>query len=84
MSEFIERSKHAEMTAAVESHFGTASARTMPGAASGKGFNAGGDAQYNNVPLPFEAGGGVNYVPDSQAGHTVGGLPAGVKPKNTA
>lgn len=84
MSEFIERSKHAEMTSAVESHFGTAKDRTMPGDASGKGFNAGGDAQYNNVEQPFEAGGGLGYLPHSQAGHTVGGLPAGVKPKNTA
>lgn len=84
MSEFIERSKHAQMTAAVESHFGTASPRTMPGSASGKGFNAGGDAQYNSVEMPFETGGGVNYTPPSQAGHTVGGLPAGVKSKNAA
>lgn len=84
MSDFIERSKHVEMTAAVEAHFGTASARTMPGAASGKGFNAGGDAQYNNVEMPFEASGGVNYSPPTRAGHTVGGLPAGVKPRNTA
>lgn len=72
------------MTSAVEDHFGTASSRTMPGAASGKGFNAGGDAQYNNVDMPFEAGSGSNYLQPSQAGHTVAGLPAGVKPKNTA
>lgn len=84
MSEFIENSKHAAMTAAVEDHFGTASPRTMPGSASGKGFNAGGDAQYNNVDMPFQADGGLNYTPPGQAGHTVGGLPAGVKPKNTA
>lgn len=84
MSEFIERSKHAQMTSAVEDHFNTASPRTMPGAASGKGFNFGGDAQYNSVDMPFEAGTGLGYIPPSQAGHTVGGLPAGVKPKNTA
>jgi hypothetical protein len=86
-SPFIEKSKHAEMTAAVENHFGTSSARTMPGSASGKGFNRGGDQQYNSVPLQgWESsdGGGVNYTPDSQAGHTVGGLPAGVKSNNTA
>lgn len=81
MSEFIERSKHAAMTAAVEDHFGTASARTMPGVASGKGFNSGGDAQYNNVDMPFEAGGGLNRIDPSTAGHTVGGLPKGVQPK---
>lgn len=84
MSDFIERSKHGQMTAAVQDHFNTASARTMPGVADGKAFNRGGDAQYNSVEMPFEAGGGVNYTPPSQAGHTVGGLPAGVKSKNSA
>ena len=81
MSDFIERSKHAEMTSAVEAHFGTAKHRSMPGEADGKGFNRGGDAQYNGVEQPFEAGTGVGYTPKSQAGHTVGGLPKGVEPK---
>jgi hypothetical protein len=47
MSDFIERSKHAGMTAAVESHFGTAKKRTMPGDADGKSFASYGDSQYN-------------------------------------
>lgn len=81
MSEFIERSKHAEMTSAVEGHFGTAKKRTMPGEASGKGFNRGGDAQYNSVEMPFPSEGGFNHRPSGDAGHTVGGLPKGVGPK---
>ena len=48
-SEFIEGSKHAEMTAAVESHFGTASHRTMPGVASGKGYPMGGDRSVESA-----------------------------------
>jgi hypothetical protein len=85
LSEFIEKSKHAEMTAAVQAHFdGPTKFRAAPGEASGKGFNRGGDAQYNSVPLQgwdSSDGGGVNHTLDSQAGHTVGGLPAGVKAK---
>lgn len=82
MSSFIENSKHAAMTSAVEDHIlGSGSKRSMPGAASGKGFNQGGDSQYNSVPLPMGSDTGVNYTPPGQAGHTVAGLPAGVKPK---
>lgn len=79
MSDFIERSKHAEMTAAVESHFNTAKKRSMPGDADGKGFNRGGDAQYNSVEMPFHEEGGFGHRTDP--GHTVGGLPKGVAPK---
>lgn len=73
MSEFIERSKHGAMTAAVESHFGTAKKRSMPGDASGKGFEKYGDSQYNNTSIEsgWDAsdGGGVGYTPPGQAGH---------------
>jgi hypothetical protein len=71
MSEFIENSKHGAMTAAVETHFGTAKPRTMPGDASGKSHPLYGDAQYNPEPVPgVPDGSGFNYVPDSAAGHT--------------
>lgn len=87
-SPYIEGSKHTEMTAAVEAHFdGPQKFRTKAGDASGKGFNKGGDAQYNNVPMDWsasDASGGLNYMTPGHAGHTTGGLPAGVKPKNTA
>lgn len=49
MSSFIDNSKHAAMTAAVESHFGTSSKRTMPGVASGKGFPMGGTTAWNGT-----------------------------------
>jgi len=68
MSEYIEASKHGAMTAAVEAHFGTAKARTMPGEASGKDFARGGDSKFNSQPMPFEDGSGFNYNPTP--GHT--------------
>jgi hypothetical protein len=72
MSQFIDNSKHAAMTAAVESHImGPGKARTMPGEASGKGMPLYGDSQYNNVSVPgVPDGSGFNYTPDSAAGHT--------------
>jgi hypothetical protein len=71
MSHFIEKSKHAAMTAAVTAHFGTDNSHTAPGAASGKGMPKGGTSDWNGTPMPFEVGGGVGYVPDSQAGHNM-------------
>jgi len=70
MSEFIEKSKHAQMTGAVESHFGTAKKRSMPGEADGKEFARFGDNQYNNVAMPFPDESGVNHK-TGPAGHTV-------------
>jgi hypothetical protein len=46
-SPFIERSKHAAMTAAVESHFGGNGHRATPGTDSGKGFAPGGTDAWN-------------------------------------
>jgi hypothetical protein len=71
MSEFIEKSKHGAMTAAVTSHFGTAKKRSMPGEADGKGFARFGDDQYNNVSMPFPEESGTNYRKPGDAGHTV-------------
>ena len=68
-SPFIENSKHGAMTAAIEDHFGTAKARSMPGEADGKGLPRGGDTQYNGQAMPFEDGSGFNYNPTP--GHTV-------------
>lgn len=71
MSDFIEKSKHAEMTNAVQAHFNTPSKRTMPGIADGKSYAKGGDSKFNSVDMPFPSEGGVNYTPPGKAGHTV-------------
>jgi hypothetical protein len=71
-SPFIERSKHAAMTAAVESHFGSSGHATAPGAASGNGFAPGGtDAWNGGQPDPLQDRGGYNYSPKADIGHTV-------------
>lgn len=71
-SPFIEHSKHAQMTSAVESHFGTAKSRTMPGEASGNSFSSGGDQAWNaGKPDPLPDHGGFNYSPKADIGHTV-------------
>lgn len=70
MSDFIERSKHGPMTAAIEAHFGTAKARATVGEASGKGFGLYGDQQYNPEAVPgIPDGSGFNYEPKSDTGH---------------
>ena len=72
MSDFIEGSKHPEMRAAVEGHFGTAKKRSMPGVASGKGYQMGGTDAWNaGSPDPLPDHGGYNYSPKSDIGHTV-------------
>ena len=71
MSSFIENSKHPQMTAAIESHFGTAKKRSMPGEASGKDFALGGDPKFKTTDMPFPEETGVNHRPHGNAGHTV-------------
>lgn len=48
-SPFIEKSKHQEMTRAVESHFGASGHRATPGEASGKGYEPGGTNAWNGT-----------------------------------
>jgi hypothetical protein len=73
MSEFIEKSKHAEMTAAVTSHFGTAKHRAGPQEASGKGFPLYGSAKWNTPEIGsqdfYNGESGTNYTPRNKAGH---------------
>lgn len=70
-SEFIERSKHTAMTAAIESHFGTAKPRAGVHEASGKGMPRGGDNEYNDGAIPdadfYNGEKGANYTPRSKA-----------------
>jgi len=71
MSKFIEGSKHGPMTAAVTTHFFGSGDSTTPGKASGKSFERGGDSAWNASGQDFHQGSGVNYIPRSEAGHTV-------------
>jgi hypothetical protein len=66
-SPYIEASKHADFTRAVEGHFfGGEDPRRLVNASPG-----GDPARNNNVDFPFNTDRGVNYVPDSEAGHKV-------------
>jgi hypothetical protein len=71
MSEYINRSKHPAMTAAVEAHFGSSAKRATPGEASGKGMPMGGTGDWNGTPMPFPDEGGFNYTPPGKAGHSI-------------
>jgi hypothetical protein len=68
-SPYIEASKHADFTRAVEGHFfGGEDPRRLvdssPTSASPK--------NQNSVDAMWPAEGGTNYTPPSKAGHTVG------------
>lgn len=66
MSEFINRSKHAAMTAIVEQHFNTGGSNS-----AALGLPKGGSGAWNGQPVTdFNSGSGVNYVPPGNAGHT--------------
>ena len=60
MSEFIERSKHPELTKAVQDHI-------LGGPA--KGSNAVSALPRKHKDEPFNIDTGVNYVPRGDAGH---------------
>jgi hypothetical protein len=66
-SPYIEGSKHADFTRAVEGHFfGGEDPRRLVDAAPG-----GDPSRNNNVDQPFNTEGGVNYAPRGDAGHKV-------------
>jgi hypothetical protein len=71
MSEYIERSKHAEMTAAVEAHFNSNGSRATPGADAGRTFGKGGTPDWNGTPMDMGQSSGLNYMPKSEAGHSI-------------
>lgn len=75
MSKFIDASKHGAMTSAVTTHFFGNGNSEIAGKASGKGFAPGGDSQWNQTGSDFPAAAGVNYVPHSQAGHSISTAP---------
>lgn len=67
-SPFIEGSKHADLTKAVEDHFfKEANPQHLTK------YPAGGDPSqpYQDKPQPFNPDSGVNYVPRERAGHKV-------------
>lgn len=66
ISPYIEGSKHADFTAAAEGHI-------MRDEDPKRLLNAapGGSPAWNSKPIDWEnSAPGVNYIPDSQAGHT--------------
>lgn len=67
-SQFIEGSKHADFTSAVESHFSGGNVGRQPGTDPMLNKPPGGSSAYNGTPMPFESGSGVNYNPTP--GHT--------------
>ena len=76
MSQFIEKSKHAAGTAAVESHFGGGNQGRAPGTdpllkatpyGSSDWNNSAGDTTFNAPGQSLPKGTGVNYNP--QPGH---------------
>jgi hypothetical protein len=73
MSKFIEASKHPGLTKMVNDHFssggGADASRMTPGAV--KGDNASNALPSRAKDFPFNPESGVNYVPDSRAGHKV-------------
>lgn len=78
MSEFIERSKHAQGTAAVESHFGGGNQGQRPGAdpllkaapyGSSAWNNPAGDVSFNAPGQDLPMGSGVNQIKPDQSGH---------------
>jgi hypothetical protein len=76
MSEFIEKSKHPEGTAAVEHHFAGGNVGRKPGTDPQLKAPPYGTAAWNSHELDgiFEegdAGKGVNYRNPADAGHTV-------------
>ena len=62
MSKFIDASKHAQMTAAVTTHFFGNGNSEIPGKASGKGFERGMTSDWDTKPMPEERG-QVNSAP---------------------
>lgn len=72
-SPYIENSKHAGLTAMVESHFMTAqgpnTGQMNPGDV--KGTNASNALPPQGNDYPFNPETGVNYVPRDRAGHKV-------------
>lgn len=79
MSEFIERSKHAAGTSAVESHFSGGNQGRKPGTdpmlkaapyGSSDWNNSAGDTSFNAPGQNLPMGSGVNYIKPDQAGHT--------------
>lgn len=63
MSDYIERSKHPDMTRMVQDHFG------VHGPASGANFKS--VLPTRSGTPPINDGTGVNYTPPDQAGHYV-------------
>lgn len=83
-SPFIEHSKHAQMTSAVESHFGTASSRTMPGVASGNQFTPGGTSDWNSQQGVSNESGQVNTAPTgAPSGASIFNAPGQTLPRET-
>jgi len=62
MSDYINKSKHPQGTAAVESHFFRSDNKEAVGEASGKQFERGMTSDWNTGPMPME-GGQVNSAP---------------------
>jgi len=71
MSKYIEGSKHAAGTAAVEAHFNGANQGRAPGTDPQLSASPGGAPEWGNKPMPFPAERGVNYTPPGQAGHSI-------------
>lgn len=79
MSQYIEKSKHAQGTAAVESHFAGKNQGQSPGTdpmlkaapyGSSDWNNSPGDATFNAPGQNLPLGSGVNYIKPDEAGHT--------------